>query len=64
MISYNLSFSLSGIFHFRFWLYGSWYDVVVDDQLPFTENNQLIYCHNEKEPNELWVALLEKAYAK
>lgn len=55
----------AGIFHFRFWLYGKWYDVVVDDYLPVHFNTcQLINCHNIKEPNEFWAPLVEKAYAK
>lgn len=50
-----------GIFHFRFWIYGLWYDVVVDDYLPVWENSrQLVFCSNKEEPNEFWAALLEK----
>ncbi|CAF1000680.1 unnamed protein product [Brachionus calyciflorus] len=54
----------AGIFHFRFWVNGEWVDVVVDDLLPVDENNQLLFCKNLVEKNEMYGPLLEKAYAK
>ena len=52
----------AGMFRFRFWKFGTWIEVVIDDLLP-TINNQLIYTKS-KERNEFWGALLEKALAK
>jgi hypothetical protein len=41
----------------KLWL-KQYFKVVVDDRLPVNENNQLIYCHNNTDKNEMFGPLL------
>ena len=55
-----------GFATFLLYKFGSWVEVTVDTWLPCKSDadRALIFAQNAKEPNELWVSLLEKAYAK
>ncbi|RNA25140.1 calpain-2 catalytic subunit-like [Brachionus plicatilis] len=59
----NFVSDYAGIFKFKFWHFGEWVQVVVDDRLP-VKNDKLVFCKNLKHPNEMYGPLLEKAYAK
>ncbi|XP_019630712.1 PREDICTED: calpain-9-like [Branchiostoma belcheri] len=52
----------AGVAHFRFWRFGEWEDVYVDDKLP-TRWSNLTYARCS-DKNEFWLPLIEKAYAK
>jgi len=51
-----------GIFYFRFWQYGEWVEVVVDDFIPIMDNKPVFVYSDDY--GEMWPCLLEKAYAK
>ena len=57
----------SGAFRFRFWRFGKWVEVVVDDLLPVYTNEkdelELLFIHSSSK-REFWGSLLEKAYSK
>ncbi|KAI3924358.1 hypothetical protein MKW98_032559 [Papaver atlanticum] len=52
-----------GIYTVRFCIQGEWVPVVVDDWIPCEEPGKPAFATSRKK-NELWVSLLEKAYAK
>ena len=56
----NQSFNenYTGTFHFRFWSYGEWYDIVIDDRLPFWTNGNLVYSSNKTNTDDYWGPLL------
>eukprot|EP00759_Apiculatamorpha_spiralis_P047784 PhF_6_TR43347/c0_g1_i1/m.66361/K08582/CAPN15; calpain-15 len=52
-----------GAYHVRLNKHGWYQDVIVDSYLPVSGNGP-VFARNREERGELWVSLLEKAYAK
>lgn len=53
-----------GVLRFRFWRFGTWTEILIDDKLPvYRGTNKLVFMHS-RDNNEFWSALIEKAYAK
>lgn len=61
------TFARKGIYVMKFFANSAWRWVIIDDRLPVFDvegcEPQYVFGHC-KEPNELWVCLIEKAYAK
>ncbi|XP_069686510.1 calpain-A-like [Periplaneta americana] len=51
-----------GLVYIRFWRFGEWVTVYINDRLP-VRNGSLLYA-SCTDSNEFWVAFVEKAYAK
>ena len=54
-----------GVFHCRLWSLGAWHDVYIDDLLPVSRvTGKLWGAYSATDDNEMWVALIEKAFAR
>lgn len=60
-------FANKGLYVFRFFANSSWRWVIIDDRLPIAEQEgyepSYVFGHC-KDPAEIWVSLIEKAYSK
>ncbi|XP_078331794.1 calpain-2 catalytic subunit-like [Crassostrea virginica] len=52
------------ILHFRFWYFGQWVDIYVDDALPVQEGCLLMTSHSAQSDREIGIRMAEKAYTK
>ena len=58
------TFEAIGLYTVRFYKNGQWLKVIVDDRIPcYADTNEPVFA-TCKDANEVWVLILEKAYAK
>lgn len=57
-------FNKEGLCVIRLFRAGRWVPVIIDDRLPLRAGSTELAFARSSDPNELWVSLLEKAYAK
>ena len=62
---FNTTYAEKGLYAVKFWKNGKWREIIIDDRLPYRSERDRypLFAHCE-DPGELWVALMEKAYAK
>eukprot|EP01088_Endostelium_zonatum_P017261 TRINITY_DN4999_c0_g1_i1.p1 TRINITY_DN4999_c0_g1~~TRINITY_DN4999_c0_g1_i1.p1 ORF type:complete len:273 (-),score=34.19 TRINITY_DN4999_c0_g1_i1:34-852(-) len=53
-----------GLYQLRFYKEGQWRIVTIDDKLPISKSTNLPIYARCRDHNELWVSIIEKAYAK
>jgi len=56
-------FNPAGKYAVKLWYNGAPRCVIVDDRFPMTEEGHYL-CSFSKDPNELWISIIEKAYMK
>ncbi len=56
-------YNIEGIYRLKFFKSGEWIEVTVDDYIPCYPKGGPIFSKNQ-DPNELWLSLLIKAFAK
>jgi hypothetical protein len=64
LLSANDARAQSGCYRFRFFKLGQWHDVVIDDRIPCDAKTKRPVYSSCKRPDDMWVQLVEKAYAK